>query len=191
MKRWVVGGLVRLYPSRWRAEYGEEFSDVLLRRPLGLRTLLDVIAGAARQQEPWVLVGAPLTLCVAIGWVMLLTHPAYALRQHSGSPGIGLAVFFGVGLWTVLRRGVGGGRAAMKVALLVSVPYLVLGLLTLAQVVRVVESPGGELSFRLSGPPSYTTSLFRLFVELPILQVPFAGVLGWLGGLAGRIARAI
>jgi hypothetical protein len=137
------------------------------------------------------LIGAPLTLWVAIAWVVMLTDPEYALRRDSGSPGIGLAVFCGVGAWTVARRGSGGGRAAMKVAMLVALPYLLLGLLTLAQIVGVVEGPGGALSFRLAGPRAYNPYLFRLFFALPLLQIPFASLLGWFGGLAGRAARAL
>jgi hypothetical protein len=120
----------------------------------------------------------------------MLTHPAYTMSRK-GSPEIGVAVFCCSGLWTVVRRGYGGGRAAMKVAMLVAVPYLLLGLLTLTQVVRVDEGFGGVYTFRLYGPPNYEARLYRLFVESSILQIPFAGLLGWLGGLAGRVARAI
>jgi hypothetical protein len=192
MKRAVAAGLVRLYPSRWRAEYGEELAEVLLLRPLGLGAVVNVAANAGRQQlrlqEPWLLVGVPLTLWVAISWTIMLTHPAYTMSRK-GSPEIGVLVFCGAGLWTVVRHGYGGGRAAMKVAMLVAVPYLLLGLLTLTQIVRVDESPGGRYTFRLYGPPNYEAKLYRLFVESSILQIPCAGLLGWLGGLAGRVAR--
>ena len=188
----IVAGLVGLYPSRWRAEYGEELGDVLMKRPLGVGAIANVAANAGwqqfRMQEPWLIVGVPLTLWVAIAWAIMLTHP-YTMNRHSGSPEIGVAVFCGVGLWTVLRRGHGGGLAAIKVAMLVAVPYLLLGLLTLGKVVRVVEGPGDAVSFQLHGPVNYGTAVFQLFVESPILQIPFAGLLGWLGGLAGRVAR--
>ena len=49
MKRLLVAGLVRLYPSRWRAEYGEELAEVLLRRPLGFGCVLNVAANAGWQ----------------------------------------------------------------------------------------------------------------------------------------------
>jgi hypothetical protein len=194
MKRLVVAGLVRLYPSRWRAEYGEELAGVLMRRPLGAGGVLNVAANAGWQQlqmqEPWLMVGVPATVWVAISLTILLTHP-YTLHRGLLSPGIGFAVFCGVGLWTVLARGFGGGLAAIKVAMLVALPYLLIGLLTLVQVVRVVEGPGQSISFRLSGPVTYRTAVFRLFVELPILQILFAGLVGCLGGLVGRVARRL
>jgi hypothetical protein len=194
VKRAIVAGLIRLYPSRWRAEYGEELAEVLMRRPLGPGAVLNVAANAGwqqlRTQEPWLLVGVPLTLWLVISWTIMLTHPEYTVSRK-GSPEIGVAVFCGAGLWTVLRRGAGGGRAAMKVAMLVAVPYLLLGLLTLTQIVRVDGAPGGPFTFRLYGPPNYEARLYRLFVESSILQIPCAGLLGWLGGLVGRLARAI
>jgi len=38
--------LVRLYPARWRARYGDEFELVLGDRPLGPFDVADVLLGA-------------------------------------------------------------------------------------------------------------------------------------------------
>lgn len=38
--------LVTLYPGRWRARYGDEFTHVLVDQPLTPRLLIDVIGGA-------------------------------------------------------------------------------------------------------------------------------------------------
>jgi hypothetical protein len=38
--------LVRLYPARWRARYGDEFEAILEERPLGPFDVLDIILGA-------------------------------------------------------------------------------------------------------------------------------------------------
>ena len=40
------GFLVRLYPARWRARYGEEFRAILEERPLGPFDVVDIVLGA-------------------------------------------------------------------------------------------------------------------------------------------------
>ncbi len=42
----IAARLVTLYPGRWRARYGDEFTHVLVDQPLTLRLLVDVIGGA-------------------------------------------------------------------------------------------------------------------------------------------------
>jgi hypothetical protein len=191
MKRRLVAGLIRLYPSRWRVEFGDELADVLLRRPLRVGGVVNVAVNALRQQlrlqEPWLLMGVPLVLLLVARWIVLLTNATYIATENR-SAGAAMGVFFAVGFWTVVRSGEGGGRAAMKLSMLVTVPFLVVGLLALAQIVRVVAGPGGSVSYRLFGPPSYHDAVGR-FLSAPLLQIPFAGLMGWCGGLAGRLAR--
>jgi hypothetical protein len=42
----MIRALLRLYPARWRARYGEEFAVVLGERPLGPYDVADVVLGA-------------------------------------------------------------------------------------------------------------------------------------------------
>lgn len=42
--------LVRLYPARWRARYGDEFSAILEERPLGPFDVADILVGALDAQ---------------------------------------------------------------------------------------------------------------------------------------------
>jgi hypothetical protein len=42
----MISALLRLYPSRWRARYGDEFVAVLAERPLGPFDVADVLLGA-------------------------------------------------------------------------------------------------------------------------------------------------
>ncbi len=42
--------LIRLYPARWRARYGEEFAAVLDERPLGPFDVVDILLGAVDAQ---------------------------------------------------------------------------------------------------------------------------------------------
>ena len=42
--------LIRLYPARWRARYGEEFAAILEERPLGPFDVADILLGALDAQ---------------------------------------------------------------------------------------------------------------------------------------------
>src|SRR3954452_20665504 len=42
----MIGLLLRCYPERWRARYGEEFAALLAERPLGPFDVADVLYGA-------------------------------------------------------------------------------------------------------------------------------------------------
>ena len=46
----MIGLLLRCYPPRWRARYGEEFAAVLAERPLGPFDVADVLLGAMDAQ---------------------------------------------------------------------------------------------------------------------------------------------
>ena len=46
----MIGLLLRCYPARWRARYGEEFAAVLAERPLGPFDVADVLLGALDAQ---------------------------------------------------------------------------------------------------------------------------------------------
>ena len=55
----MIGLLLRCYPSRWRARYGEEFAAVLAERPLGPFDVADVLLGALDAQLHLRGIGAP------------------------------------------------------------------------------------------------------------------------------------
>ena len=42
----IINLLLRCYPARWRARYGDEFAAVLDERPLGPFDVADVLLGA-------------------------------------------------------------------------------------------------------------------------------------------------
>lgn len=46
----MIGLLLRCYPARWRARYGEEFATILAERPLGPFDVADVLLGAVDAQ---------------------------------------------------------------------------------------------------------------------------------------------
>lgn len=49
--RAVAASMLRLYPKAWRDRYGEEVADLVASRPAHLRTVLDLLAGAA---DAWI-----------------------------------------------------------------------------------------------------------------------------------------
>lgn len=194
MKARLVKALIRLYPSRWRAEYGEELGEILMQRPLGTGAVLNVVCNAIwqqlRMQEPWLIVGAPLLVWAFVFWIMLLSAPVCATHIGGKPTGVGVLVFFGVGCWTVVRCGRGGGRAAMKLSLIVTLPFFVVGLLVLVHAIGVVTSPAGGIGFRFgSSDAQGRGDVLMILVAGPLMQIPYAGLIGWLGGLAGRIDR--
>jgi hypothetical protein len=194
MKVRLVAGLIRLYPSRWRAEYGEELTEVLMQRPLRPGAVLNVVCNAIwqqlRMQEPWLIVGAPLLVWAFAFWIVVLSAPVYATHIGGKPTWIGVVVFFGTGCWTVLRRGHGGGRAAMKLSMIVTLPFFVVGLLVLVHAMRVVIEPAGGIGFRFgSSVGQGRGDELTILLVGPVLQIPYAGLIGWVGGLAGRVAR--
>lgn len=189
-----MAGLIWLYPSRWRAEYGDELAEVLSHRSLRPGEVLNVVCNAMwqqlRMQEPWLIVGAPLLVWAFVFWIVILSAPLHATHIGEKPDWVGAVVFFGVGCWTVLRRGYGGGRAAMKLSMIVTLPFFLVGLLVLADAVRSVIVPAGGIGFRFgSSAGQQRGDVLTILLLGPVLQLPYAGLIGWVGGLAGRVVR--
>jgi len=194
MKARLVAGLIRLYPSRWRAEYGEELAEILRQRPLRAGGVLNVVCNAIwqqlRMQEPWLIVGAPLFVWAVVFWIVVLAAPVYATHIGGKPTLVGVVVFFGIGYWTVIRRGRGGGRAAMKLSMIVTLPFFAVGLLVLVHAMRAVTEPAGSIGFRFGSSVGQGQSdVLMILVVGPVMQIPYAGLIGWVGGLAGRVVR--
>lgn len=201
MKARFVAELIRLYPAQWRAEYAEGLAEVLVKRPLGAKEVLNVFVNAIwqqlRLQEPWLIAGAPVLLWDFVFWMTLLFAPAYAVHMGGKPTWVGMILFFGIGFWTVVRHGDDGGRAAMKLAMLLTLPPLTAALLVLVQALRVVTEPGGGGGFRFGASLAGTLEtqwrgdVVRLLVAQPILMIPCMGLVGWLGGRAGHVVQRI
>jgi hypothetical protein len=186
MKRLLVSALIRLYPARWRAEYGAEFQEVLLRRPLGLRELLNVSANALRQQlrlgEPWLLLGVPFTALSIGGCLRIVEGMPFAARVHDrnfAGASIALAAFFAVGYWTMWRNGSRAGRAAIKFNLLAAAPYFLLGVAAEARLIPITTVDAGASEAYWRG----------VLLTAPFFQAFVSGGVGWLGGKAARLVR--
>jgi hypothetical protein len=205
-KRHIVAALVGLYPASWKREYGEEFRDVLMRRPLDAATVFDAIWNALRQQlrlgEPWIIAGVPLLASCLTGIVLnILYAGAYRFDPRGGNrpiliPLLGLLFYLMIGYWTVLRDPINGrgGRAAMKNSLLIYWPFFIVGLLHGLGFLKVIILGHGDpaTAFHEHGfaytvydhtrRPAAWTYLF----SLPLIQLPWCAAFGWLGGLAAR-----
>jgi len=195
----IVAALVGLYPARWKREYADEFRDVLMQRRLSLAAVLDTILSAAGQQvrlgEPWLIIGFPWMLLVIGGIVWNMLHPGPYARDSVG-PSIDFLPPLVIGYWTVWRNPEQGhgGRAAMKHAMLISWPLCALGILYGLGILRILVLGPGDPSttfhehgfaYTLYDHQRRSIDWFPLFAN-PILQVPFLGLIGWLGGLAAR-----
>lgn len=205
IKRVTVSALLRMYPARWRHEYGEELTGILMDKILGPSALFDVFRAATGQQlrvgEPWLILGVPLLIFNLAIMVWNTFNPAtYVGSTLDASPAQRILFWLPalcVGCWTVLRNPEHGqpGMAAMKSALLTTWPVSLIALLAAIGVLSVVTLGPGDLPGRLSahgltitlydrlGRP---THLFPLFV-LPIFNLPAAAVGGCIGGLSARV----
>jgi hypothetical protein len=188
MKRHWIAFLLRLYPSRWRSEYGAELAGLLAARPLTAREFWNVAAHAAwqqlRLQEPWLLMAVPATALSVIGCARVMAGMPFAAREHEQNftgAAIALAVFFATGYWTMWRKGKGAGRAAIAFNLLATAPYLLLGLASVAGLAPIATVDRGA-----------SVNYWRgVLLTAPFFQVAVAGTAGWLGGLAARVVRRL
>lgn len=188
MKRLLVAALIRLYPARWRSEYGAEFTEVLLRRPIGVRELVNVVGSAIWQQcrggEPWMLIGIPFLALETFVVVSAMRGEPFAdLSRRGGWPAqfIQFALFFAVGFWTIMRRGRAAGRAGMKFNMIATCPFIAAGLLALSGALHITI-------VNAKAQPEYWTAFLVL---APFAQLPYAGAVAWLGGRAARVARRL
>ena len=186
MKRRLIAFLLRLYPARWRSEYGAEFASLLAARRLTAREVSNVAAHAAwqqlRLQQPWLLLGVPFMIVSLIGCAELIAGVPLGARQHErnfAGAAVATAAFFASGYWTMWRNGKGAGRAAIRFNFLASAPYLLLGLAGVAGVLPIRTADAGASAI-------YSRELLLIG---PFFQAPVAGAAGWLGGIVARAAR--
>jgi hypothetical protein len=211
MRQRIIAALLRLYPAAWRLEYGPELRGVLEDRPLGARTVANVVRGGLwqrlRSAEPWMVMGLPLMVFGFAGMTrQIVAPPAYApgVEDPGSWPGaiIGLLILMGCGCWTVLRHDGTLPRAGVqvvKMGLLFDVPFFLVALLMGTGVLDVIvlgpgDSPTtfAEHGFAITAYGRDGVAAF-VYTPLGLLLTHLGGLVDcWIfGALGGAVGRAI
>jgi hypothetical protein len=202
----LVRSLLRLYPSIWRNEYGEEIEELLLMEPLSASVIGDVLLNAARQHlrgdEPWKISGLFL-LTWSLFWtawnsIAPLSPPSHSLFTRAEGC-IDWLIYFATGYWTVARGGNGvwrGASAAVRAALVGIMPNLtVLTLNALGILPQILIDINGRphphghgiALLHIRGPVDGVLGGIQwALVLIPFLMAVVAQPLGLCGALLGR-----
>ena len=97
--------LIRLYPARWRARYGDEFAAILEERPLGPFDVADILLGAFDAQLRLPRVGAD----IAHGRSFSMSLRIGGFAAIIGAALWAVAAFLGFGLFVDVDGTVPGG----------------------------------------------------------------------------------
>ena len=199
----LIRWLLALYPSPWRQEYGEEFSDLLATRPLRPSTVLDVSRGAFVQHwrtgEPWFVLGSFGLGCNLFYGILTFCLGTPTDLEGWGGTAFAIVLLLTLGFLTAARSRKPGntpGLAAMKATGLATWPCLLTSLLMLAHLVPFTtvgpDEPVHPFAFiyRQSGAPHDGVPAWFLPWGLLVgffLDLLFAGLIGAVGGWMGRL----
>jgi len=181
----VITLLLRLYPARWRARYGDEFAALLAERPLGPFDVADVLLGA---------LDAHLHLRGLGSYSEHRKGYPMSLRLGGVAAVVGGALWFAGLMWSLLDpadQDPGAILAAFgAVALLVGLAGL-----SAFQARRHPALVWAAFALPAVGGALMTLGLFMLAV---VGDQPVAGVYGWalliigaLGTIAGSLVFAV
>jgi len=210
MRTMLVSWLVRLYPKAWRARYGAELDEMLRARPLTVGIVLDVARSGLWQrlrmtQAPtWVGVGLMVAVVGAIA-SNIAVSPEYRpsvlpehieLLQKPLRSEFYVLVLLGLGCWTALTSTRSPGRAAMRAALIASIPIALTGLLMVTGILQYAEVLPGQISTTIQERGVLYTFYKGIQqipgpAPLPLLLSPLLWLPGaWLWGtIGGSLAR--
>ena len=210
MKTMVVAWMLRLYPKAWRAEYGDELSSMLLARPLSVAIVFDIARSAIWQRlrvvlpATWVGIGLMLVTIWAIVSTTMAPPPyvrsalseRIELLQKPLQSEFYVIVLFAIGFWTAVAGKQSPARAAMRAAVVASIPLALIGLLMLTGLLAYAELVPGQkiamLNARAILYPFYkgiqqipAPAPLTLLLS-PLLRLPGAWLWGTIGGSLGR-----
>jgi hypothetical protein len=141
MRTRTIALLLRLYPAKWRAEYGQELESILSARPVTWAVIADAIWSAtverARTAEPWAWAGAVLLTANLCAFTINSVAPIPVGRYNAYESLTYVPLIAGI-CWTA-ARGAGLGRTiavAGRIIALGLVPDLVTLLLWVCGVVH-------------------------------------------------------
>ncbi len=123
----MIEQLVRLYPARWRARYGDEFAVVLEERPLGPFDVADVLLGAldahlhlrglgaaSEHRKGFTMslrIGGYAAIVAGLFWLVALVGNAINNGGESGSAVIAISVVFATVTTLIALVGLGAFQA--------------------------------------------------------------------------------
>lgn len=219
MRTRLVSWLMRLYPKAWRKVYGAELASMLQARPLTARVCGDVVTSALWQRVRSVeaATGVGIGLMLVVIWAIasnVAAPPPYVWspdQVHNEQPALAerieflqkplrsefyVIVLFVLGFWTAARGRQSPGRAAMRAAVIASIPIALLGLSMLTGVLSYTELFPGQI------PPTFHERgiVFTFYKGIqqipgpaplplllsPLLRLPGAWLWGTIGGSLGR-----
>ena len=200
MNRHLIASLLlRLYPRRWRREYGAELRDLVLVRPFTIRAMLDLAWNGVRQRgrdaAPSTILGVACLLVVLKGVVLAggsyLQDWTAVIRPSSMTFPTITVTFLGSNVYALLLMLCGGwtrvrsngtahasGLAAMRMSLVAGAPVMLgASLLALGAIdIRFVDPV-------MAGAP-HPLAMFLA----PLARLPESWIWGALGGwLAGWV----
>jgi hypothetical protein len=206
----VVAWMLRLYPKAWRAEYGDELGSMLLTRPLSAAIVFDIARSAMWQRlrvvlpATWVGIGLMLVTIWAIVSTMMAPPPyvrsalseRIELLQKPLQSEFYVIVLFAIGFWTAVAGKQSPARAAMRAAVVASIPLALIGLLMLTGLLAYAELVPGQKIAMLNARgilyPFYkgiqqipAPAPLTLLLS-PLLRLPGAWLWGTIGGSLGR-----
>ena len=157
----MIALLLRLYPARWRARYGDEFAAVLVERPLGPFDVADVLLGAldahlhlrglgaaSEHRKGFAMslkIGGYAAIAGGVLWLLVLAGNAINNGGESAAPFLGYAVVGATMMTLVALIGLSAFQARSHPALTwaaFAIPAIgaVVGLLGYAAIVGTGDS---------------------------------------------------
>jgi hypothetical protein len=167
MMRAVASAMLSLYPKAWRERYGEEVADLVASRPARVRTVLDLVSGAA---DAWLhhrRVPGAGTLTVPLAAVLACSGAALLLLWN---PGLRDAADV-AGLRGVWAEAAGAGSIAGQMHDLARQLYTAAGAMTVLSVTPLLSACFAAR--RRSGQDPLTRmTAWRVIVTALLLVVP-------------------
>jgi hypothetical protein len=196
-KHLIASALLRLYPGRWRREYGAELLDVVLARPITMQAMADLAWNGLRQRghdaAPSTILGVASMLVVSSGVVLAggsYTQDWTAVVRPSSMTFPTITVTFlasdlygfllmACGGWTRVRSNATAhesGLAAMRMSLFAGAPVILGGALLAL----------GAIDIRFVDPLRDASPNPWAMMVAPLVRLPESWILGAVGG---RLAR--
>jgi hypothetical protein len=201
----ITRALMCVYPKAWRSEYGSELASTLYRRPLTAIVIIDVLRSGLWQRlrytAPWQLGGVALTIWMIFGTALNSVAPLSPSAYYRFFD-INFLIYFLVGYRTALRSSETLRAAAFasgKTAFICILPeILILSLWAVKLIHPTVLDLNGSPStigsgftfFSLRLSKGVSVNLPEMFVVMPLVCLPLAMFIGYVGAVTSKTVSA-